>query len=56
MGNFANPAWTALVAEIVPEFVRGRYFSLRNLTMGMATLVFATAGRLAGAQRQPGRT
>jgi MFS family permease len=41
MGNFGNPAWTALVAEIVPEFVRGRYFSLRNLTMGMATLVFS---------------
>lgn len=41
MGNFGNPAWTALVAKIVPEFVRGRYFSTRNLTMGMATLVFA---------------
>jgi hypothetical protein len=35
--NFANPAWTALVAEIVPGFMRGRYFSMRNLTMGLAT-------------------
>jgi len=41
MANFANPAWTAMVADIVPEFMRGRYFSQRNLTMGIATLVFA---------------
>lgn len=41
--NFANPAWTAMVADIVPDFMRGRYFSMRNLTMGMATLVFSTA-------------
>lgn len=45
--NFANPAWTAMVADIVPEYMRGRYFSVRNLTMGLATLVFsATAGWL----------
>ena len=45
MANFANPSWTAMVADIVPEFMRGRYFSLRNLTMGMATLIFsAVAG------------
>lgn len=37
--NFCNPAWTAIVAEIVPEFMRGRYFSARNLTMGLATLI-----------------
>lgn len=41
MANFANPAWTAMVAEIVPEFMRGSYFSKRNLTMGIATLIFA---------------
>jgi MFS family permease len=41
MANFANPPWTAMVADIVPEFMRGRYFSTRNLTMGVATLVFA---------------
>lgn len=42
MSNFANPAWTAMVADIVPEFLRGSYFSKRNLTMGIATLTFAT--------------
>ena len=42
MANFANPAWTAMVADIVPDMMRGRYFSSRNLSMGIATLVFAT--------------
>jgi MFS family permease len=47
MANFANPAWTALVADLVPNFMRGRYFSARNLTMGLCTLVFtALAGWL----------
>jgi len=39
--NFANPAWTAMVADIVPDFMRGRYFSARNLTMGVATFTFS---------------
>ena len=42
MGNFGNPAWTSLVADIVPDFMRGRYFSTRNLTMGLATLIVAS--------------
>ncbi|MBW7883888.1 MAG: MFS transporter [Caldilineaceae bacterium] len=42
MANFANPAWTAMVAEIVPDMMRGRYFSARNLSMGLATLIFAS--------------
>lgn len=47
MANFANPAWTALVADIVPEIMRGRYFSTRNLTMGFVTLIVsALAGWL----------
>jgi MFS family permease len=47
MSNFANPAWTALVADLVPNFMRGRYFSLRSFTMGICTLVFtALAGWL----------
>ena len=37
--NLSNPAWTALTAEVVPPFMRGRYFSLRNLLMGIATLI-----------------
>ena len=52
MANFSNPAWTAMVADIVPNFMRGRYFSTRNLTMGMATLTFSAA-RLADPHRQP---
>jgi len=43
MANFSNPAWTVMVAEIVPDFMRGRYFSTRNLTMGIATLTFSAA-------------
>jgi len=43
MANFSNPAWTVMVADIVPDFMRGRYFSTRNLTMGIATLVFSAA-------------
>jgi MFS family permease len=47
MSNFANPAWTALVADLVPNFMRGRYFSTRSFTMGICTLVFtALAGWL----------
>lgn len=38
-GNFANPAWTAMVADLVPDFMRGRYFSGRNVAMGAATLL-----------------
>jgi MFS family permease len=45
MANFANPAWTALVADLVPNFMRGRYFSLRSFSMGICTLIFtALAG------------
>jgi MFS family permease len=47
MGNFANPAWTALVADLVPPAMRGRYFGSRNMAMGFAALVVApVAGRL----------
>jgi MFS family permease len=45
MSNFANPAWTALVADLVPNFMRGRYFSTRSFTMSICTLIFtALAG------------
>lgn len=47
MANFANPAWTALIADLVPNFMRGRYFSTRSFTMSICTLVFtALAGWL----------
>lgn len=39
MDNFANPAWTALVADIVPDSMRGPYFSHRNIAMSLAALI-----------------
>lgn len=39
--NFSNPAWTSLVADIVPDFMRGRYFGGRNTAMGIAALLIA---------------
>jgi MFS family permease len=41
MGNLCNPAWTAIVADLVPKFMRGRYFANRNIAMGAATLIMA---------------
>ncbi len=41
MANLGNPAWTALVADLVPNFMRGRYFSSRNTAMALAALVVA---------------
>ena len=47
MFNFSNPAWTAPVADLVPDAMRGRYFSARNVAMGMAALAVAPiAGRV----------
>ncbi len=39
--NLANPGWTALVADLVPETMRGRFFSSRNTAMGLAALIVA---------------
>ncbi|MEZ4646090.1 MAG: MFS transporter [Chloroflexota bacterium] len=47
MANLANPAWTAMVADLVPMQLRGRYLGSRNLAMGVAALVVAPlAGRI----------
>jgi MFS family permease len=47
MANLANPGWTAMVADIVPDSMRGRYFGSRNMAMGVAALLVAPlAGRL----------
>ncbi|MFW5776356.1 MAG: MFS transporter [Spirochaetota bacterium] len=46
MGNYANPAWTSIVADLVPNHRRGRYFSERNFTMGIAALIVASGGGL----------
>jgi MFS family permease len=45
--NLANPAWTSMVADIVPSSIRGRYFGSRNMAMGIAALIISPlAGRL----------
>jgi MFS family permease len=46
MGNYANPAWTGIVADLVPTHRRGRYFSERNFTMGVAALIVTAGGGL----------
>jgi MFS family permease len=33
------PAWTSLIADIVPLQCRGRYFSSRNILMGIAAMI-----------------
>ena len=44
--NYSNPAWTGIVADLVPESIRGRYFSDRNITMGVAALIVSAGGGL----------
>ncbi len=45
-----NPAWTAMLGETVPMQWRGRYFSTRNILMGIAAfLIVLGVGRLADA-------
>jgi MFS family permease len=39
MNNLANPAWTSIVADLVPAHIRGRYLSGRNMAMGLAALL-----------------
>jgi MFS family permease len=47
MANLANPGWTAMVADLVPEPMRGRFFASRNTAMGLAALLVAPlAGQL----------
>lgn len=38
------PAWTTLVADIVPRGLRGRFFSYRNILVNMAGLVSVLIG------------
>lgn len=40
----ATPAWLALMAGIVPERVRGRFFSRRNAAIGAITLLVTILG------------
>ncbi|MGE5603821.1 MAG: MFS transporter [Nitrososphaerales archaeon] len=52
--NFANPAWTAMVADIVPREIRGRFFAHRSVAVNMPTLlVVPFAGWLIHAGSRP---
>jgi MFS family permease len=42
------PAWSAMLADLVPSGIRGRYFAARNIGLAIAALIAAPlAGRLA---------
>jgi hypothetical protein len=43
-GNLGNPSWTSIVADIVPNSLRGRYFSKRNFAMGVAAFTRRSSG------------
>jgi MFS family permease len=48
LNNLGVPAWSALVADIAPASIRGRYFASRNIALAVAALLFTPlAGRLA---------
>jgi predicted MFS family arabinose efflux permease len=47
MGNFCNPAWTSMVADLVPAQSRARYFGKRNVAIIAASILAAPiAGRV----------
>ncbi len=39
LNQFSYPAWSALVTDLVPEKIRGRYFGSRNMALSLAALV-----------------
>ncbi len=41
LSSIANPAWGSMMADLVPEEVRGRYFSFRGRIAGFISLVFS---------------
>jgi Arabinose efflux permease len=41
MNNFNNPAWTSMVADLVPIESRARYFSKRNIAVILASIAAA---------------
>jgi MFS family permease len=47
MNNFCNPAWTAMVADLVPAKARARYFGKRNVAVIAASIAAAPlAGKI----------
>jgi MFS family permease len=45
-GYFAVPAWTSLLADLVPLDIRGRFFASRNFGMSLAALATAPVAGL----------
>jgi MFS family permease len=43
-GAIANPAWGSMMADLVPQRIRGRYFSSRGRISNIVALVFGFAG------------
>ncbi len=43
LGAIANPAWGSMMADLVPERLRGRYFGFRGQVSGFITQVFSYA-------------
>jgi len=43
-GAIANPAWGSMMADLVPERIRGRYFSARGRISGGVVLAFGFLG------------
>jgi MFS family permease len=41
MNNFNNPAWTSMVADLVPPLSRARYFGKRNIAVIAASIIAA---------------
>jgi MFS family permease len=40
LGSLANPAWGSMMADLVPSYLRGRYFSFRGRIVIFIVLVF----------------
>jgi MFS family permease len=39
LNQLSYPAWSALISDLVPEGIRGRYFGSRNIAVGLAALI-----------------
>ena len=44
LGSLGNPAWGSMMADLVPEKMRGRYFGFRGKICGLVTLVLFFIG------------
>ncbi|HQE93324.1 MAG TPA: MFS transporter [Anaerolineae bacterium] len=47
LNNLVHPAWVSMTGDVVPLEHRGRYFSMRNMAMALASMLFVPlAGQL----------